>query len=610
MPFIPEETLREIRERTNIVELIGEHVALRKAGQSWKGLCPFHGEKTPSFTVNEARGVFHCFGCGAGGTAFDFLMRREGMTFPEAARALARRVGVPVPADDLSPEARRAEAERQALLAVNAAAAAFFRARLAGPDGRAAREYLVSRGLSAETVEAFGLGYAPAGWENLLRHLAGQGHRPETVARAGLAVARESGSGYYDRFRDRLVIPIADAQGRVVAFGGRAMAKDQEPKYLNSAESAVYHKGDVLYGLPQAREAIRRADQVVVVEGYFDCIALHQAGVKETVATCGTALTARHVETLKRYAREVVTLFDGDPAGLRAAERSLELFDQAQVAARVAELPSGEDPDTFVRKVGESGLRARLARARSLPEAFIDACVRQEKTHTIEGKIRVLRAVRPLIARMRDRYARDSYLRYLTDRLGGPGEAEDLIRQHVLSWRPGESGGRVEPPPAARPARRPAVAGAEADGDCLIRAVLSSPDLAAEILSGTVLEALGDPAVSEIVAVAAGLVRERGAEAVSAAGLVDGVTDQGARERLARVAARSGDLPADAAVARRLVEDASLSIRRRAIARELSQVARALRDAETRGATEDMRLLTARAAELAIAKGQVSKQTS
>jgi DNA primase len=600
--FIPEETLREVRERTNIVELIGEQIALRKAGQSWKGLCPFHGEKTPSFTVNEARGVFHCFGCGVGGTAFDFLMRREGMTFPEAAHALARRAGVPLPADDLSPEARRAEAERQALLAVNAAAAAFFRARLDG-EGRGAREYLSSRGLSGETVEAFGLGYAPAGWENLLRHLAGQGHRPETVARAGLAVARDTGGGYYDRFRDRLMIPIADAQGRVVAFGGRAMAKDQEPKYLNSAESPVYRKGDVLYGLPQAREAIRRADQAVVVEGYFDCIALHQAGVAETVATCGTALTARHVETLKRYAKRIVTLFDGDAAGLRAAERSLELFERAEIEARVAELPRGEDPDTFVRKAGEDSLRQRIAAGKALQEALIDAKVRQHDVRTIDGKTRALRSVEPMLAGVQDRFKRDRLIGYLVDQIGGPTENEQLVRRHL---------GRLVSPSSVvgdSPVQRPAAAGPEADGDCLLRAVLSSPALAAEILSGKILEALEDPAVSEVIAVAAGLVRERGAEAASADRLIDAVTDSRARGRLARVAARLGDSSVDAAVAHKLVEDASRSIRRRAIAKELSQVARALRDAEKRGAIEDTRLLTARAAELAIAKGQVSKET-
>ncbi|HEY8369453.1 MAG TPA: DNA primase [Thermodesulfobacteriota bacterium] len=602
MPFIPEETLREIRERTNIVELIGEHVALRKAGQSWKGLCPFHGEKTPSFTVNEARGVFHCFGCGAGGTAFDFLMRREGMSFPEAARALARRVGVPVPTDDLSPEARRAEAERQAVLAVNAAAAAFFRARLAGPEGRAAREYLASRGLSAETVETFGLGYAPAGWENLLRHLAGQGHRPETVARAGLAVGRESGGGFYDRFRDRLVIPIADAQGRIVAFGGRAMAAGQEPKYLNSAESPVYRKGDVLYGLPQAREAIRRADQVVVVEGYFDCIALHQAGVKETVATCGTALTPRHAETLSRYARRVVTLFDGDAAGMRAAERSLELFRGTAASPRLARLPAGEDPDTFVRKVGEAGLRRVIAEALEPFAAFVDVLIGREDVRTIEGQVRVIRAAEPLLDREPDRVRRDLNAKYLADRLGVD---EGFVRRHLLARK---TRGAFAPAPVGA-GRRPPVAGPEADGDCLLKAVLLAPGLAAEILASDVLPALGDPAVSEVVSVVAGVVREEGAGTVEVDRLIDRVTDPAAHGRLARIAARLDEAAGDEAAARRLLDDAARSIRARAINHELARLRREI--ADRRGAPmAELAPLLERVNALNGAKHQVSKQTS
>lgn len=603
MAFIPEETLREIRERTNIVELIGEQVALRKAGQSWKGLCPFHGEKSPSFTVNEARGAFHCFGCGAGGTAFDFLMRREGMTFPEAARVLARRVGVPLPSDDVSPEARRAEAERQALLAANAAAAAFFRARLNSPEGRAAREYLASRGLTPATVEAFGLGYALPGWDNLLTHLGAQGMRPETAARAGLAVARERGDGYYDRFRDRLMVPIADAQGRVVAFGGRAMAKDQEPKYLNSAESPVYHKGDILYGLSLAREAIRRADQAIVVEGYFDCIALHQTGVTETVATCGTALTPRHVETLKRYAREIVTLFDGDAAGLRAAERSLELFERADIQARVAELPVGEDPDTFVRKAGGDGLRQRIAEGKALEEALIDAKVRQCDVRTIEGKTRALRSVEPMLAQVRDRFKRDRLIGYLVDRIGGPTENEQLVRRHL--------GRLVSPSPDAREpsVRRPATTGPTADGDCLLKAVLLSPALAGEILEAGVLEALGDPAVSEAVSVAAGMVREAGAAAVSAGRLIDAVSDRGAHERLAGVAARLQSESGDESAVRRLVGDASRSIRARAINDELSRLRREI--AERRGAPmAELAPLIARVDELSGAKRQISRRTS
>lgn len=589
MAFIPEETRREIRERTNIVEVIGEAVSLRKAGASWKGLCPFHAEKTPSFTVSEARGFFHCFGCGTGGDAFDFLMRREGMTFPEAARALARRAGVPLPVDDLSPEARRAEEERAALLAVNAAAAAFFTARLGAPEGRAAREYLAARGIARETVAAFGLGYAPEGWDHLLRHLASQGHRADLVARAGLAVPRKEGSGHYDRFRDRLMIPIADLQGRVVAFGGRAMAADQEPKYLNSAESPLYRKGEVLYGLPQARETIRQADQAIVVEGYFDGIGLHQAGIRETVATCGTALTAQHVQALMRYTRQVITLFDGDEAGMRAAERSLPLFLEAGVAARIAELPRGEDPDTFVRRHGADALRERLRWAKPLLEAVIDFHVERVDVRTVEGKVQVLRSVQEHLARLRDRFARDTYAKILAERLGGAGEDEELVRRHMALRPDGAATAPARAPAKASTslARPVAAAGREADGDCLIRAVLFAPEVAAALLEGRTLEELGDPAVAAVVGAVSGLLRQEGPAAVTADRVAAALPDGAAKSRLAGVAVGLDDLGLDEATARRQGEDAVRSIHARWVDAELKRVRTAIRDAERRGVNVD-----------------------
>jgi DNA primase len=587
MAFIPEETLREIRERTSLVELIGEHVPLRKAGQAWKGLCPFHAEKTPSFTVSDSRGVFHCFGCGAGGTAFDFLMRREGMTFPEAAHALARRAGVAVPSDDLSPEARRAEAERAALLAVNAAAAAWFRARLAAPEGRAARDYLAARGVTEPTAEAFGLGYAPAGWENLVRHLAAQGHRPELVARAGLAAARERAAGHYDRFRDRLMIPIADPQGRVVAFGGRAMAKDEAAKYLNSAESPVYRKSEVLFGLPQAKEAIRRADLAILVEGYFDCIALHQAGVREAVATCGTALTRDHVQALTRYTRNVVTLFDGDEAGLRAAERGLELFLEAEVSAHVVELPAGEDPDTFVRRAGADALRAMIDRAPSLFEAYVDARARREDVATIEGKHRLLRSIERVIDKARDRFTRDMLIKRTHDRLALPDVEERLLRRHIRAGsalRPAAGGGpAVARSAARRPAPEPVETARQSDGDCLLRAVLLSPPFAAELLGGDVVDLLGDRAVAALVGAAVGLLRREGPGAVRVDRLADAVRDDEARRRLARVAVALDQGALDEAAARRMGEDAVRSIRVRAIDRRIAECGRDMEAARRHG---------------------------
>ncbi|HWP34377.1 MAG TPA: DNA primase, partial [Thermodesulfobacteriota bacterium] len=453
----------------------------------------------------------------------------------------------------------------------------------------AAREHLAARGVAEATAEAFGLGYAPAAWDALVRHLAAQGYRPELVARAGLAVARPQGGGYYDRFRDRLMIPIADAQGRVVAFGGRALAAGQEPKYLNSAESPVYRKGELLYGLPQAREAIRRADQAVVVEGYFDCIGLHQAGVREAVATCGTALTASQVRLLTRYARRVVTLFDGDEAGLRAAERALPLFLEAELAARIARLPPGEDPDTFVRRRGAGALRELLARAVPLFEAVVDAWARREDTGTAEGKVRVVRAAAPLFERIADRFVRDEYARILAERLGvlGDDAGEELIRRHLPRWRPARAAGPGGPS-GGTPAGRPASARwREAAGDCLIRAVLVAPAFAAELVAGPALAELGDPAVSAIVGAVAGLVRQEGAAAVTVGRLAAALDDERARARVSRVAVTLDELGLDEVSARRQGEDAVRRIHERHLSAEHGRLVEAIARARAEGAPLD-----------------------
>jgi DNA primase len=293
---IPEETLQAIRDRVDLVGLVGRHVALKKAGRSYKGLCPFHHEKTPSFTVNPDRGIFHCFGCGESGNAFAFLIRIEGLSFPEAVRALAADCGVPIP--EASAPGRGEEAGLAERIAeANAVAQRLYRSALGSEAGRGAREYLAGRGLGDDDIERFGIGYAPDGWEELARELR-RANVPAAIGeRAGLLRERPSG-GHYDLLRGRVTFPIQDARGRVVAFGGRALAADQEPKYLNSPEGPLFRKREGFYGLPHALEGIRRRERVVVVEGYFDRIALHRAGIEEALATCGTALSEDHARAL------------------------------------------------------------------------------------------------------------------------------------------------------------------------------------------------------------------------------------------------------------------------------------------------------------------------
>ncbi|MGH7724186.1 MAG: DNA primase, partial [Candidatus Eiseniibacteriota bacterium] len=343
-----EETIEQVRQAVDLVGLIGGQVQLRKVGQTWKGLCPFHDEKTPSFTVNPDRQAYHCFGCGAGGDAFRFVMETEKLSFVEAMKSLAERYGVtlPVPAEeDAAGRLYRALEDAQT----------FYRRALEDPEtGRAARAYLSGRGLGEEILERYGVGLAPAGWDALSSRLSSR-HGHGVLLEAGLVIRRERGEGVYDRFRGRITVPLRLPTGRVVGFGGRALG-EEEPKYLNSPETTLYRKSRFLFGLDQARPALKARDEAVLVEGYFDVIGLAQAGIEEAVATAGTALTADQCRLLRRYVPRLLLVFDGDAAGQTAAEKALGPVVAAGLETRVASLPPGQDPDTLVR--GPEGARA------------------------------------------------------------------------------------------------------------------------------------------------------------------------------------------------------------------------------------------------------------
>ncbi|MEW6490398.1 MAG: DNA primase [Thermodesulfobacteriota bacterium] len=405
---IPDDVLETIRSRVSIVDAVGRHVALKKAGRTWKGLCPFHSEKTPSFVVNDERGTYHCFGCGAGGSVFRFLMEVEGRSFVEVVRALAEQAGVSLSTGPEDPGERRERAERDALLEVLALARRYYRHQLTeGRAGGPAREYLARRGVAPEVAEAFGLGCAPAGWDNLARFLAGKGVDLARAALAGLVAPRQSG-GYYDRLRDRLVFPIQDAQGRVVSFGGRVLGEG-EPKYLNGPESPVFRKGEVLYGVFQGAEALRRERRALLVEGYLDVISLHARGLPTALATLGTALTADHIRALRRRADEVVLVYDGDEAGRRAAFRSLDLFLAEGYPCRGILLPPKEDPDSFVRGGGDLG--ALAAEARPLLELYLEETAGRFDLASVEGQLAAAADLAPRLAAVTDPLARDLYVR-------------------------------------------------------------------------------------------------------------------------------------------------------------------------------------------------------
>jgi DNA primase len=460
---IRDEAIRDIRTRASLVEVVSDTVALRRRGRSFVGLCPFHAEKTPSFTVSEERGFFHCFGCGAHGDVFAFVMRTESLPFPDAVRRVAQRFGLPVPEEAGGPRAHT-----EGLIAVSAAAAAFFRRTLEGPGGSEARRYLAERGLKHETIARFGLGYAPAAGDALVRHLRGQRLGPEDALAAGLVLRRPDGS-LYDRFRDRVMFPIADASGRVVAFGGRVLPGrswpgDPPPKYVNSPESPLFHKGQTLYGLAAAREAIRRAGYAVVVEGYMDVLALAEAGIGQVVAPLGTALTVEQLRLLRRLTDAVIACFDGDEAGRRAAARSFPIFLEAGLWGRGVFLPAGADPDTFVRTRGADALGALLAHAEPLVDAYL-AALAGPRRDAVGRRAEAAREVARILKRVRNPFEYDVLARLAAERLG--------VREEML-----RAEGAPAPPLAPTPAAAAGPAGAEA---LLVELMAADPALAGRV---------------------------------------------------------------------------------------------------------------------------------
>ncbi len=431
--MISPDTISLVRDRTDIVAVVSESVpSLKRRGRAFVGLCPFHSEKTPSFHVNPDRGFFHCFGCKESGSVVDFLIKHDGYSFPEAVRALAERLGIPVEETDLPQDrdaADRARKQIESLYAVNQLAASFFETQLhEHPERQAALDELARRGLenAHDTIQAFRIGYAPAGWDALATFLRSQTMSPIAAETVGLLVPRTSGAGHYDRFRQRLMFPVVDPQGRVVGFSGRVLpGADEAPKYINSPESPVYSKGAMLFGLHQARQGIRREGSAVLVEGNFDVVSLHARGLDHVVAPLGTAFTVDQAKLLKRFAPQVTLLFDGDAAGQKATSLARAPCKQAGLSARVAVIAEGRDPDEVARTDGIDAIRDRLTRARGMLEYLIDTALDEsfvaadahERAARVERVARLLTEEEdPLVRMMGKSYA---------DRLAG---RLDLVR--------------------------------------------------------------------------------------------------------------------------------------------------------------------------------------
>ncbi|MDO9125050.1 MAG: DNA primase, partial [Deltaproteobacteria bacterium] len=414
--FLSEEKISEIRDRASILEVVSDYVSLKKTGRNHKGLCPFHSEKTPSFMVNEEKQIFHCFGCGEGGDVFAFLMKTGHFSFPEAAEELAKRYGIKLLRREPSPLQKKEMAKREVLFRINQLASEYFHDLLTQKrEGEVGRKYLSQRSVSEQIIKEHRLGYSPERWDGLVQHLKEKNVPLEPAWELGLILPKKK-EGWYDAFRKRVIFPIFDLHQRIVGFGGRLIGEG-EPKYINSSESSLYHKGEVLYGLQAARRYVSERDGVIIVEGYFDLLTLHQYGLKHSVAMLGTALTAQHIRTLRRYTKNVITAFDPDPAGIQATLRTLPLFLEEEVTGKTVLLPKGEDPDTFLKKGNLEGFEKRLAEAIPLIDFFFEWLMKTHDPKSIDGKVSIAKEGMAMIRKIPEKIRKDFYVRVLAERL-------------------------------------------------------------------------------------------------------------------------------------------------------------------------------------------------
>jgi DNA primase len=427
MALFPASFVDDLKSHADIVQVVQERVPLRRAGTSWKGLCPFHGEKTPSFNVHGDKGYFKCFGCGVGGDVIKFIELYDKVAFPEAVRMLAARFGLTVPEGEDSKEDADANRDREALLKAHEVAAVWFREQLAGPAGAVARRQLQERGVSAEMIATMGIGYAPAMREGLKARLLKEGFPTAILVRSGLALQRDEGT-ILDRFRNRLMIPIHRDNGAIIAFGGRAMESGQQPKYLNSPETPIYVKGKTLYGLHLSKGAIAKMKYAVMVEGYFDVAQALQAGITNVIASSGTALTPVQARLLKRFTSKVVLSFDPDAAGQGAAARTSELLVAEGFQVNVAMLPPGDDPDNFIRKAGGAAYQEKLRTSRQYLEYLLDRTAAEHDFSKDDSRREFLGRMLTIAARIPDAAARDQF----ADRLAHKARiTEEVVRAEI-----------------------------------------------------------------------------------------------------------------------------------------------------------------------------------
>ncbi len=433
--YIPEDKIAEIINTSDIADVISESVILKKAGQNFMGLCPFHSEKTPSFSVSPQKQIFHCFGCGVGGNVFSFLMKHLNISFPEAVKILARKYNITIEVGKISPEKKKLLDLKEGLFRLNKQVMEYYNDLLLKSElGQTARQYLNKRGTTDDIIEKFNIGFAIDAWDSLVGFYKKLSIQKNVAEKSGLVLQKKSGSGYYDRFRNRVIFPIFDINMQIAGFGGRVM-DDSLPKYLNSPETLVYNKSRILYGLHISKNHCRQKEHVYIVEGYFDFLSLYQHGVKNVVASLGTALTKEHVRLLKGYAKKVTLVFDSDDAGINAAKRSIDIFVNEGIELKILVLPQGNDPDSFIMEYGEKAFKQKASQALTILQFLMTLSIKNHGS-SIQGRVAVLDEMKLYLSQIQDSVLRSLHIKELAERLNVDEKAVlEKVKEEHLSLR-------------------------------------------------------------------------------------------------------------------------------------------------------------------------------
>ena len=519
---IPDSVIDEVRDRTDIVEAVSKSVTLKKVGNNFKGLCPFHSEKTPSFTVSPEKRIYHCFGCGAGGNVFKFAMETQNISFVDAVKQFAESAGVTLPSRDAGSLNDPQYKEREALKNTNELAASYFHSLFNDAEaGLAARDYLKSRHFTGEVLDKYQIGWAAPTWRGLVSHFQQKGNLSrEIVMKSGLVIEKEDGSNTYDRFRGRVIFPIKDPHGYVIGFGGRSIVEGENPKYLNSPETPLYQKSQVLFGMDVARQAIRKEDQAILVEGYLDQMRATQYGILNTVATCGTALTSRQAGMLRNYASSVVLVFDSDNAGRAAADKGFDVLHEKGLQVKTVFLPEGQDPDSYIQENGAEKFLEKIKTAKPYLESYIDGVVAGKNGSSPSERVEMANQVVPMLRKVQNLVERNGLIEYFSstakiDEASFLGELKKSFSQNQSIVEASETG-------------KSSILHTE---KYLVQLILSDKEAAQKVLQAINPEDFSDPALRSI-AISCSKTIDEGHEDIEIDKLIDQTDDPEIRSLL------------------------------------------------------------------------------